>query len=56
MPGNLSSALSDLINRMLQPLPMKRFTLEEVWSHPWVSGLSSPYDEYQIPLYVTHFQ
>jgi hypothetical protein len=31
---------------------MKRYTLEEVWSHPWVTGAQDPY---QIPEYVRHF-
>ena len=55
MPANLSPKLADLINNMLQPLPIKRFTLNEIWQHPWVTGICNPYDEYQIPDYVKHF-
>ena len=55
MPPSVSPKLSDLINNLLQPLPVKRYTLEDVWSHPWVTGIESPFDEYQIPEYVNHF-
>jgi serine/threonine protein kinase len=46
MPSNLSAKLADLINNLLQPLPVKRYTLEEVWNHPWVTGISNPCDDY----------
>ena len=55
MPPTVSPKLSDLINNLLQPLPVKRYTLEDVWSHPWITGIENPFDEYQIPEYVNHF-
>ena len=36
MPNQLSPQLKDLINKLLQPLPMKRMKLSEVWKHPWI--------------------
>jgi serine/threonine protein kinase len=38
MPVELSTELKDLINNLLQPLPMKRYGLEDIWKHPWVTG------------------
>ena len=42
MPNQLSPPLKDLINRLLQPLPMKRMKLHEVWQHPWIRGSPGP--------------
>ena len=36
MPNQLSPQVKDLINKLLQPLPMKRMKLSEVWKHPWI--------------------
>ncbi len=36
-PTNLSHQVQDLINRMLQPNPVKRITLSEIQEHPWFS-------------------
>ncbi len=36
IPPNLSDSVSDLINRLLQPNPVKRATSLEVLSHPWL--------------------
>jgi serine/threonine protein kinase len=35
MPNYISSEVSDLINRMLQPNPVKRITMKEIKDHPW---------------------
>lgn len=35
MPNFGSRDLRDLINRMLQPNPVKRIKLKEIQSHPW---------------------
>lgn len=35
IPGNLSPAMQDLINRMLQPNPVKRISLQEIQEHTW---------------------
>ena len=32
---SLSHEVQDLINRMLQPNPVKRITLQEIQEHPW---------------------
>ena len=36
MPNDISNAARDLINRLLQPLPIKRLKLEEIIDHPWM--------------------
>jgi 5'-AMP-activated protein kinase catalytic alpha subunit len=35
MPNNISKEVKDLINRMLQPNPIKRITMNEIKHHPW---------------------
>jgi len=35
-PVPLSSALLDLLKKMMEPSPMKRITLKEVMQHPWL--------------------
>lgn len=35
MPNYISDEAKDLINRLLQPLPMKRIKLSEIKEHPW---------------------
>lgn len=35
IPQNLSPAVQDLINRMLQPNPVKRISLQEIQEHIW---------------------
>ena len=35
MPDFISSDVKDLINRMLQPNPVKRITIKEIKEHPW---------------------
>lgn len=35
MPNFISSDVQDLINRMLQPNPVKRITMREIKEHPW---------------------
>lgn len=35
IPNNISHAVQDLINRMLQPNPVKRITLHEIQEHQW---------------------
>ena len=35
MPDYLSAEVKDLINRMLQPLPLKRIRMKEIREHPW---------------------
>ena len=41
MPKFLSEPAKDLINRMLQPHPLKRITIAEIKKHPWFS-LNAP--------------
>ena len=36
MPNDISEGARDLINRLLQPLPIKRLKLEEIIDHPWM--------------------
>lgn len=36
MPNYISDQAKDLINRLLQPLPIKRIRLAEIKDHPWV--------------------
>jgi serine/threonine protein kinase len=35
MPNYISPDVNDLINRMLQPNPVKRITMNEIKDHPW---------------------
>jgi serine/threonine protein kinase len=35
MPNYISPEVKDLINRMLQPNPVKRITLKEIKEHAW---------------------
>ena len=35
MPNFISDEVKDLINRMLQPNPVKRITMKEIKEHPW---------------------
>ena len=35
MPNYISAEVKDLINRMLQPNPVKRITMKEIKEHPW---------------------
>jgi len=35
MPNYISEDVKDLINRMLQPNPVKRITMKEIKEHPW---------------------
>lgn len=35
MPNYISSDVEDIINRMLQPNPVKRITMREIKDHPW---------------------
>jgi 5'-AMP-activated protein kinase catalytic alpha subunit len=35
MPNYISSEVKDLINRMLQPNPVKRISMREIKDHPW---------------------
>lgn len=35
MPNYISSEVRDLINRMLQPNPVKRILMKEIKEHPW---------------------
>jgi serine/threonine protein kinase len=35
MPNFISDSVKDLINRMLQPNPIKRITMAEIKEHPW---------------------
>jgi serine/threonine protein kinase len=35
MPINISDEVKDLINRMLQPNPVKRISIPEIKLHPW---------------------
>lgn len=35
MPNIISTDVQDLINRMLQPNPVKRITMREIKEHPW---------------------
>ena len=35
MPHNISNEVKDLINRMLQPNPVKRISIKEIRRHPW---------------------
>lgn len=35
MPINISPEVKDLINRMLQPNPLKRITMKEIKEHQW---------------------
>lgn len=37
MPNYISQEVKDLINRMLQPNPVKRITMKEIKDHPWYS-------------------
>lgn len=44
MPDNISPEVKDLINRMLQPNPIKRITIREIMQHPWYKK--------NLPLYI----
>ena len=35
MPNYISADVKDLINRMLQPNPIKRITMQEIKHHSW---------------------
>ena len=35
MPNYITPEVRDLINRMLQPNPVKRITMKEIKDHPW---------------------
>ncbi len=35
LPNFISPDAKDLINRLLQPLPLKRIRLSEIKDHPW---------------------
>ena len=35
MPDFISADVKDLINRMLQPNPVKRISIQEIKEHPW---------------------
>lgn len=41
MKGSVSTEAKDLLNRMIQPNPFRRITINEIKSHPWfVVGVS----------------
>lgn len=40
---SLSYQVKDLINRMLQPNPLKRITMDEIKHHPWFRDNLEPY-------------
>lgn len=42
---SLSSSAVDLIQRMLQPNPEKRISMEEILTHPWLSESNESVDE-----------
>ena len=46
MPRNsaLSRDIFDLINKLLQPNPLRRISIPEIWEHPWVSCLPPKYN------------
>ena len=44
MPNYASPDVKDLINRMLQPNPVKRITMKEIKTHPWFVQ--------ELPLYI----
>ena len=44
MPDFISSEVKDLINRMLQPNPVKRISIKEIKNHPWYKK--------NLPLYI----
>lgn len=62
MNVELSTELKDLINNLLQPLPVKRYTLQDIWKHPWITGPSqisrfpSQQKQFEIPHYVSFFK
>lgn len=35
MPNYITPDVKDLINKMLQPNPVKRITMSEIKEHPW---------------------
>eukprot|EP00347_Sterkiella_histriomuscorum_P016119 403354418 len=43
MPNYISADVKDLINRMLQPNPIKRITMTEIKHHPWYIQDLPPY-------------
>jgi hypothetical protein len=58
MPPYLSTELKDLMNNLLQPLPMKRFTVQDIWRHPWIAGgeHGARSGEFRTPDYVAYFR
>lgn len=62
MPVELSTELKDLINNLLQPLPIKRYTMQDIWKHPWITGpqqisrFPSQDQHFKVPEYVTFFK
>ena len=43
MPINISDEVKDLINRMLQPNPVRRISMAEIKQHPWYTSNLPPY-------------
>ena len=43
MPNMIKGEVKDLINRMLQPNPVKRITVSEIKAHPWFNVDIPPY-------------
>lgn len=43
IPNYISEDVKDLINRMLQPNPVKRINMKEVRDHPWFQRDLPPY-------------
>ena len=39
----VSDSVKDLVNRMLQPNPLKRISIEEIKQHPWFEQNLEPY-------------
>lgn len=44
MPDFISDEVKDLINRMLQPNPVKRISIKDIMQHPWYKK--------NLPLYI----
>jgi serine/threonine protein kinase len=44
MPNFLSDDVKDLINKMLQPNPIRRISIDEIMDHPWFAE--------NVPIYI----
>lgn len=40
--GEISEESKDLIRRLLEPDPQRRYTAEQVLKHPWIPGFGTP--------------